>query len=161
MEVIPMKTECVVRIRPNLKIFSGYPRMTPYVSVFFILLLFFMIGSSFVPISGISVDLPVARTKTTDAAKRFIVTVDKNGTLYFNDILISNMDVLRRNIIDVMSRTRRDGERETLVIRADRANSLATLTPLLSLAEELNLNAVMMASPPPRENDRTFIDTEN
>lgn len=157
-----MKTENVVIIKSRLKIFKGFPMLAPYISVFFILLLFIMIGSQFTPISGINIDLPVAHTKTIDATRRFIVTVDKNGVIYFNDVPIPSMDVLRRHIVEGMMNVgrRENQELESLVIRADRVNSLETIAQLFSLAEELNINAVLMASSPKSSNDTVFMETE-
>lgn len=58
-----MKTEFVVRVSPNLKMFSGFPSFVPFVNLFFILILYFMMGTNFVPVEGIAVDLPKGTTE--------------------------------------------------------------------------------------------------
>ncbi|MBO4631531.1 MAG: biopolymer transporter ExbD, partial [Lentisphaeria bacterium] len=73
------------RIRPRLKPIHGAPDLLPFINVFFLLLLFFMIGSSFVPVSGIPVNLPEAASVSTYSVKKYIVTLDRNGRIYFND----------------------------------------------------------------------------
>ncbi|MDD5597108.1 MAG: biopolymer transporter ExbD, partial [Victivallaceae bacterium] len=48
--------------KPNLSYLSGRPDLTPMVDVLFLLLIFFMIGSSFVQVSGVKVNLPQTAT---------------------------------------------------------------------------------------------------
>ena len=47
----------MVKLRTRLKVFKGMPDMTPIINVVFLLLLFFMLSSSFVQISGIKINL--------------------------------------------------------------------------------------------------------
>ena len=53
-----MPNEAPVQVKTKLKIFSGLPSLVLYFCVFFILLVFFMLSSNFVPLRGIEVNLP-------------------------------------------------------------------------------------------------------
>lgn len=46
------------RFKPTLPMFKGRPDLTAMVDVFFILLLFFMLSSSFIQITGVQIKLP-------------------------------------------------------------------------------------------------------
>ena len=136
-----MKNETRVRIRPTLKIFQGYPNLIPFLSVFFILLLFFMLGSSFVPVQGFRVHLPQVSAETTYASRNFIVTVDAAGRLYFNDQPADSPETLKFRIAESLSG--RSGVTD-LVVRSDVRASVDTLTRLMEIAGELNMNMKIM-----------------
>ncbi len=139
-----MKTESVVRVRPRLKIFRGHPSLIPYISLFFILVLYFMMGTNFVPVEGISVDLPQGPTTRIYASKKLIITVDKESNIYFNDMLIPNIAVLKRQLNEILHENAGGRNRETLIIRADKNISLELVAQLMALREELNVNAFFM-----------------
>ena len=46
------------RYRPRLKCFGGWPELTALVDILFLALLFFVLASSFVQVSGVRVSLP-------------------------------------------------------------------------------------------------------
>lgn len=132
------------RIRPRLKPIHGAPDLIPFVNVFFLLLVFFMIGSSFVPISGIPVNLPEAPSVSKYSARKYIITLDRNGRIYFNDELVDNLKQLRGKLRAFVARNA-DDERDSVVLRADRSNNFETISQIMALAEELHLNMFILA----------------
>ena len=132
------------RIRPRLKPIHGAPDLIPFVNVFFLLLIFFMIGSSFVPISGIPVNLPEAPSVSKYSARKYIITLDRNGRIYFNDELVDNLKQLRGKLRAFVARNA-DDERDSVVLRADRSNNFETISQIMALAEELHLNMFILA----------------
>lgn len=153
----------IFRIKPNLKIFKGFPNLFPYLSVFFILLFFFMIGTNFVPVQGIPVTLPQAPGEFTYAAKNLIVTVDKNGDIFFNDTRIDNGDkeLLKRRIAEVrLGYSRQKGKRDSLIIRMDINAPQGRLITLFSIAKEMDLNAIVMTQGLEHKTETTTIKEE-
>ena len=143
------------RIRPRLKPIHGAPDLLPFINVFFLLLIFFMIGSSFVPVSGIPINLPQATAVSSYSMKKYIVTLDQNGRIYFNDAVMEDLNQLKGKLQDIPA----GGEDGAIVLRADRSNSFETIAGIMALAEELHLNMFILA----RKSDsgRTvFTDTE-
>ena len=132
------------RIRPRLKPIHGAPDLIPFVNVFFLLLVFFMIGSSFVPISGIPVNLPEAPSVSKYSARKYIITLDRNGRIYFNDEMVDNLKQLRGKLRAFVARNA-DDERDSIVLRADRSNTFETISQIMALAEELHLNMFILA----------------
>ena len=138
------KLSTVKRIRPRLKPLHGAPDLLPFMNVFFLLLIFFMMGSSFVPVSGIPVNLPEASSVSTYSAKKYIVTLDENGKIYFNDAAVDNLKQLEGKFLsDIVGSP--DGERSAIVLRADRANSFETVAEIMALAEKLKLTVFILA----------------
>lgn len=136
-----------VRIRPNLRIFKGMPALASFLCVFFILLIFFMMGTNFVPVQGVRVELPHAASELTYASKDLIVTVDSQMRIYFDDMPVA-ADSLKRRISDTLSvRGRSGARREQLVVRADVNTPLPSLATIFSIARELDMNVVLMTAP--------------
>jgi biopolymer transport protein ExbD len=86
-----------IRIRTNLQPRSSLTDFTPFISVFFLLVFFFMLSSSFIQISGIAVDLPPGNTKMYDVKKMVVtVTADNKVTLTMRNltVLMSSRTIL-------------------------------------------------------------------
>ncbi|MBR2365043.1 MAG: biopolymer transporter ExbD [Lentisphaeria bacterium] len=132
------------------------PELIPFVNVFFLLLLFFVLGSSFVSISAIPVTLPQTANAGTYSVKKYIVTVDKQGKIYFNDIIIENMDALKTRLFsDVVGLADGTG---SIVIRADLNTQFGTIARIMALADELNINAFILAAKSSPEEKTLFRD---
>ncbi len=135
------------RIRPRLKPIHGAPDLLPFVNVFFLLLVFFMIGSSFVPVSGIPVNLPEADSVSTFSVKKYIVTLDRNGRIYFNDAVVDDLKQLKGKLLSDIPNNLND-ERGAIVLRADKSNNFETISQIMAMAEELRLNMFILARKP-------------
>ncbi len=139
----------VLRIRSRLKPFKGIPSLVPFLSVFFILLIFFMICTNFVPVRGVPVMLPHTAGELTYAAKSLIVTIDKDGNIYFEDTLFSGADknVLKRRISDTRRVTgKKKQHRDELIIRSDVRGPQDKLLLLFSVAKELDMNVILVTA---------------
>lgn len=154
------KPDFVRRIRPRSKIIQGSPDLLPFINVFFLLLIFFMMGSSFVPVSGIPVNLPEASFVATYSVKKYIVTLDKNGKIYFNDAVIDNLNQLKGKLLSDVVGTP-DGEKGAIVLRADMSNRFETVAQIMAIADELKINVFILARPALNSSRQTiFTDTE-
>lgn len=152
-----MKNETGIHVRPNLKIVRGFPDLVPFVSVFFILIFFFVLGSSYVPVQGFRVTLPQAAAETSYVSRYCVVTVDAQDNLYFNDAPAASFDVLKRRIAESLSG--REGVTD-LAVRSDKQVRAETLTKLLEIAGELNLNVKLMVDPPAKTIKTNFMESE-
>ena len=106
-----------------------------------------MIGTNFVPVQGIPVTLPKAAGEFTYAAKNLIVTVDRNGDIFLNDTRIESADkeLLKRRISEArIGYSKQKGKRDSLIIRMDINAPNDRLIALLSIAKEMDLNAIVM-----------------
>ena len=130
-----MSNEAPIQVRTKLKIFSGLPSLVLYFCVFFILLIFFMLSSNFVPIRGVEVKLPQIGGHLAYASRNFVVTVDKDNRIYFNDAVVKDADELKA--------------------------PLATVAEILSVAEELNVNALFMSGGQPKGRTASFTEPES
>ena len=151
-----MKIDITTRIRPRVQVIRGFPELLPFVSIFFLLIIFFMMGSSFVPVSGIPVNLPTAKVVGTYSVKKYIVTVDKEGRIYFNDLIVENLNQLKGKLLtDVAGH----GENGAIVIRADMNTQFGTVAQIMSLADELKINVFLLARPSDSGRTTNFTDS--
>lgn len=134
-----MKTEYAIRIGTTLKPFKGLPPMISYLSVFFILIVFAMIGTNFVQVQGIPVKLPAAGYETLTVSRNLVITIDKEGNIYFNDKIMNDMSMLIKALSDVPKE-----KGDTLLIRADVGSPLVKVLDIYAVAREFELNACMM-----------------
>ena len=89
--------------------------ITPLVDVIFLLLIFFMISTTFISYSEIRVKLPKAVTKTEqETAKPLEVTITKSGRLFIDD-----RPIPAEKLQEAFQRAKGKSRQSTLVIRAD------------------------------------------
>ena len=132
------------RIRPRLKPIHGAPDLIPFINVFFLLLFFFMVGSSFVQVSGIPVNLPEVSSVSHSSVKKYIITLDQDNRIYFNDAVMENLEQLKGKLLaDIPHHS--SEERSAVVLRVDRASNFETISRIMAMAEELHLNMFILA----------------
>lgn len=136
------------RIETRLKPIKGIPDLTPLVDVLFLLLIFILLSNSFVQVSGINVELPKTADAGSQSVKKFVVTVNREGRIFFND---QPMDAaaLESELNELRIRQRAKGEKgaAAIVIRADSAVPFGKVAEIMGLAERNQLNAVVATSP--------------
>ena len=71
-----------VNIRSKLTIFKGRPDLTPLVDVLFLLLIFFMLTSSFLMQPGIRVRLPRVHVGAPVEVQKLEITIDDSDRVY-------------------------------------------------------------------------------
>ena len=156
-----MPNEAPIQVKTKLRIFSGLPSLVLYFCVLFILLIFFMLSSNFVPIRGVEVNLPQIGGRMVYASRNFIVTVDKGSRIYFNDAVVKDVDELKRQLSESINSRVFQPDKERIIIRCDVNAPLATVAEILSVAEELNVNALFMSGGQPKGRTATFTEPES
>ena len=156
-----MPNEAPIQVKTKLKIFSGLPSLVLYFCVFFILLVFFMLSSNFVPLRGIEVDLPRTGGALTYTSRNFVVTIDKDSRIYFNDAVVKDSGELKRQLSESLNTRGFQLDKERIIIRCDVNAQLARVAEVLSVAEELNVSALFMSAGPPRGKTTSFTEPES
>ena len=112
----------------NAKIFRGHLDAAPFAGVFFLLLIFVLLGTR-VYTPGIRLQLPLAGSRLPGLpGPALAVAVDKHGRIYFQSQALGTNEFRRRLAAEVARFTRPP----TLVVRADRE---ATREMLLQVAD--------------------------
>ncbi len=127
----------------NARVIRGSFDFTPYAAVFFLLVMFLLLGS-LVYTPGVKLDLPVADELPGTDKPTVSVAVDSAGRLYFQNQLVEREDLLSR----LRAIAKQSVEPVTLVVQADKAVSYDNLIQLTLLARDAGITDALLATLP-------------
>lgn len=112
--------------------------------IIFLLLIFFLLSSSFVVQPGIKVDLPTTRTSEPESHDRVIVTVTSEGELFVGMRPVSpeRLEDELRAMLDPVQ------ERPSLIIRADKTCQFHWVVRVLDAGRRVGYQRLLIASQP-------------
>ena len=119
--------------------------LTPLIDVVFLLLIFFMVSTTFVRESAISVDLPESAAKPVEPDKSTIeVTIDAQGRYYVNQQLVVNnkIETLRQALRLAIG----DKENPVLIINADAKTTHQSVVTAMDAARQLGVLHMSLAT---------------
>jgi biopolymer transport protein ExbD/biopolymer transport protein TolR len=106
--------------------------LTPMVDVVFLLLIFFMISTTFVESPGISIKLPEASSQTIDREPKEIkIYLSREGDIYHRDQKIS-LDGFKA----LLAESQPDAEQTTVLLLADQESRHGKVVTLMDLARD-------------------------
>jgi biopolymer transport protein ExbD len=115
----------------------------PLVNVVFLLLLFFVLNSSFVMVPGVPVDLSASGMPLTSMFPSLVVTAARDDLLFFNEQPIT-MDKLEQTLRDAVQQ----GHGHELIIKTDQQVSHGTEMQIMGAATRAGITTVNMAARP-------------
>ena len=121
--------------------------ITPLIDVVFLLLIFFMLATSFDERSAFKIDLPkstAAKTKST--LKEVQVLVDKEKNIYLrytdNSGKSQNEKLDLTSFVSVVSEKLNNSENKDVIISADKAIDYGFIVEIMSLLKESGATAI-------------------
>lgn len=114
--------------------------MTPLIDMIFILLIFFMVTSSFVRESGIDVDRPVANTAEA-RTPGLVISIDAANVVWIDG---ETVDI--RNVKARMTRFHTENPEGSVVIAADTMTRSGTTIRVLDACREAGVRNVSVAA---------------
>ena len=134
-----------MRFPRNASIFRGQLDTAPFAAVFFLLVIFMMLGSLvYTPGARLELQLPRADGLPGTDKPSVAVAVDADGRLYYENQWIEEND-LRRRLQEVV---RKSAEPLTLVVQADKAVSYEMCLRLALLARDAGISEALLATMP-------------
>jgi biopolymer transport protein ExbD len=115
--------------------------LMPLIDMVFILLIFFLVTTSFVKEAGVEVKRPIASTAEAQEKTNMIVAVTKDGEIYIENQLI---DI--RSVRSVMERFLHENPRGNVVITADTDSRFGTSIEVLDKVREAGITNVVVAA---------------
>ncbi|RKZ26923.1 biopolymer transporter ExbD [bacterium] len=117
-----------MEVKPRYKPTREFPVIS-MADIVLLLLIFFLLSSTYLVQPGIRVKLPRTRTKETVSQERIVVTLTEEGALYLEDTPVSLEDLpfLLRE---------KDVENRVVVLKADRNVSLEMAVKVLDRIRE-------------------------
>ena len=112
--------------------------IAPLIDVVFLLLLFFMLTSSFVLYPGIRVTLPKAKTSKTLSVSNLVITLTKDHVIYWDEQVVT-LKELRQAL-------QQGGGTKPVLIRSDRHAYVNKLIQLWDLCRDAGYREVHIAT---------------
>lgn len=106
-----------------------------------LLLIFFLLTSSFIPQFGIRVNLPRVETGAPTQARYVTVVLTEDGRFY-----VEQQQVAREDLLSTLRAVQ--GDRSTLVLRADRKATVEQFAYVASTAKALGMTVLMATERP-------------
>lgn len=110
--------------------------MAGLTDIVLLLLIFFLLTSSFIPQFGIQVNLPQAETSAPMEQQYVSVAITDDGRFYVNQDLVA-----REALLDAIRDAK--GDRTALVLRADEQATVGQFATVANLAKALDLRVLM------------------
>jgi len=126
--------------------------ITPLIDVVFLLLIFFMVSTTFEKESEISITLPEASEEITEPKHDTVeVAIDDKGRVYINERLLLNSQLItiREAIRDAMH----DLDEPPVIISADAKASYQMVVRVMDAARQLDLNKITFVTQTIEEDD--------
>jgi biopolymer transport protein ExbD len=120
--------------------------MTPLIDVVLMLVIFFMLTTTFVLSPGIEVDLPRGHTSQEPRERDAIITMTREGAIYFQDAQVS-LETLRA----VLQRARNRQPELRVVIKADTLVPHGQVVSVMDIAKYLGIDRLAVATAPPEQ----------
>ena len=123
-------------IKPSLNI-------TSLIDVVLLLLIFFMISTSFSLSSGLKVNLPEASSKYEKMKKPIIIVVSAQGVITVGGQTTS-IEQLRKSIQSLIKK----GHKKAVVINADKEVKHGLVVSIMDIVKQLEINDIAIAAIP-------------
>lgn len=112
--------------------------ITPLIDVVFLLLIFFMISTTFQRESEITIELPESSGDIAETEKKVIeISIDNQGNYFVNQRRIKNSDI--KTLKKAISITRGDVKEPKLIISADKLTPHQSVVRAMDAARQLGL----------------------
>jgi biopolymer transport protein ExbD len=133
-----------MRYPRNTKIFRGQLDAAPFVTVFFLLVIFLLLHSTFVFLPGVPIRLPEATGLPGTERPTLSVVVDESGQFYYENQIADEKTLLAK----LKAAVAKSKEPLTLVVQADEKVTAKLLVNLALLARNAGLRDMVQATRP-------------
>ncbi|MFH1714657.1 MAG: biopolymer transporter ExbD [Elusimicrobiota bacterium] len=116
---------------------------TPMTDVVFLLLIFFMLSSSFLALPGIKINVPKAVTTETDIENKVIISIDKNQKIYINDKEVN----INKLLTELPSYTR-ENQNNSVIIKADKSIEYGVVVDVIDIVKQSGVKKIAIATIP-------------
>lgn len=127
------------RQQKPLEIFS----FSSLTDIVFLLLIFFLLSSSFVLQPGVKVQLPKSDKAEQESQRQIVITVTEKGALFLND-----QPVTTANLGSRLSGLLQKDRDKVVVIKADRTVSLQNAVEVMDIAKGVGATRLLIATQP-------------
>ena len=133
-----------MRFKRHVEFERGQLDIAPLIDVVFLLLIFFMLTSSYIFQPGIKINLPKALTSEVIQEKNLVIAISAEGLIYLNNRLLT----LKQLKVHLNEAARQE---RPLLIKADRKASLGKVVQIWDMSREAGLTQINIATNQPEQ----------
>jgi len=111
--------------------------LAPLIDCVFLLLIFFMLTSSFILVPGINVKLPKAVTSQQISIRRVVIVVTSEDIIYFED-----KPITLKELFKILKKKKT----ESVFIKADKDASLGRIVEIWDICKKLGIDKIGIAT---------------
>ena len=115
--------------------------ITSLIDVLFILLIFFMVTSTFLEQPGMKLELPKAKSANVENVENLVVYIDADRQVFLNDKPVA-IDRLKKQLAELI----KEGEEPTLVLRADKTVPHGLVVTAMDIAKQVGFKRLVVAT---------------
>ncbi len=115
--------------------------ITSLIDVLFLLLIFFMVSSTFLEQPGIKLELPSAQSATIVEQKEYILYVDKDGNMFLNkdQVTTANLEERVKKVLSSM-------KDNALVLKADQDVTHGTVVRIMDIIKSAGVKKLVIGT---------------
>lgn len=113
--------------------------MAPMIDIIFLLLIFFLLTSSFVFQPGIKINLPKAVTSEVIPEKNLTVIITSDNLIYLNNKLITTNELKE-------ALRKAAGDNRSILIKSDKKASVGKVVQIWDMCRDLGISQVSVAT---------------
>ena len=132
-----------MRFKRRVLLEKGLLDIAPLIDVIFLLLIFFMLTSSFIFQPGIKINLPKALTSEVIQRENLIIVVTDDNSLYIDERLVEREELSSR--LEIAAK-----ESKPILIKADRKAALGKVVEVWDLCRAEGIQKINIATTPKR-----------
>lgn len=119
--------------------------LTPLIDVVFLLLIFFMVSTTFEKTSKLKIDLPEASSQATPQSdKKIVIGIDTKGRYYINDRQLVNTQLKTLKI--ALLKVAGDNKDIPIVLRADAKTPHQSVVTAMDAASQVGLTRMSIST---------------
>jgi len=115
--------------------------ITSLIDVLFLLLIFFMVTSTFLEQPGMKLELPSAKSAEVSQVEKLVLYIGPGGEIMFNDRAVTLDDLL-----GVIEEAVPQAAEKTLVLKADKTVQHGTVVAVMDIAKRAGLTKLVVGT---------------
>ncbi|MBN2008001.1 biopolymer transporter ExbD [candidate division KSB1 bacterium] len=119
--------------------------ITSLIDVLFLLLIFFMVSSTFIEQPAMKLELPESKSAANERIKDVVLEVRTSDELYINGEKV-NQDVLEKRLTEILPTL----EEPTLILKADKTVPYGIVVGIMDVAKITGYEKIVIATQAPK-----------
>lgn len=115
--------------------------ITSLIDVLFILLIFFMVSSSFIEQPGMKLELPTIQSKEVERVENLVMHISQDGAIFLGDKEVT-LDNLGSEIEAMIPNI----NEKTLVLKADKQTEHGLIVSIMDIAKRSGLSKIVIGT---------------